>query len=103
MKINVLSKDTTTNIFDLVTHINKTTNMTALVLPHKKDEYFVIRIESFENADINMTIDTDSVDSMESMYCTCSNCKTQFAMQCNAARKISHCPYCGNKVNIREI
>ena len=35
MKIDVLSKDTIVNIFDLVTYINKSSNMTALVLPEK--------------------------------------------------------------------
>lgn len=48
MKIDVLSKDTIVNIFDLVTYINKSSNMTALVLPEKnKDGYYIIRIESF--------------------------------------------------------
>lgn len=48
MKIEVLSKDTVGNIFELVTNINKTSNLTALVLPKlNKDGYYVIRIESF--------------------------------------------------------
>jgi len=48
MKIEVLSKDTIANIFDLVTHINKSSNMTALVLPEtNKDGYYIIRVESF--------------------------------------------------------
>lgn len=47
MKIEVLSKDTIANIFDFVTYINKSHNMTALVLPElNKDGYYVIRIES---------------------------------------------------------
>ncbi len=47
MKIDVLSKDTVSNIYDLVTHINKLSNMTALVLPKKSnDGYYIIRIES---------------------------------------------------------
>jgi len=46
MKIEVLSNDAIGNIFAFVTYINKSPNMTALVLPEPKDGYFVIRIES---------------------------------------------------------
>lgn len=49
MKIDVLSSDTVGNIFDLVTKINKTLNLTALVLPERsKEGHYVIRIESLE-------------------------------------------------------
>ncbi|GAA0082851.1 hypothetical protein [Clostridium sp. CTA-6] len=49
MKINVLSKDTIGNIFELVTNINKTSNLTASVLHERnKEGYYIIRIESLE-------------------------------------------------------
>lgn len=51
MKIDVLSKDTVGNIFELVTNINKTLNLTALVLPERnKEGYYIIRIESLEDS-----------------------------------------------------
>lgn len=49
MKIDVLSKDTAENIYELVTNINKTPNLTALVLHERNAEnYYVIRIESLK-------------------------------------------------------
>ena len=47
MKIEVLSKAYTGDILELITYINKTDNLTALLLPETdKDGNFVIRIES---------------------------------------------------------
>lgn len=52
MKIDVLSKDTVGNIFELVTMINKTINMTATVLQERsKDGSYIIRIESLEESE----------------------------------------------------
>lgn len=52
MKIDLLSKETISNIFELVININKTSNLTALVLPERdKNGYYIIRIETLNTED----------------------------------------------------
>jgi hypothetical protein len=49
MEIKLMSKDTASNIMQFVTSINKTPNMTAIVLPAlTEDGYKVIKVESLE-------------------------------------------------------
>lgn len=50
MKIDVMSKDTPNNTYELVTNINKTQNLTARILPERnKDGSYIIRIETLRN------------------------------------------------------
>jgi len=49
MKIKVTSNDTMSNIMDLITYINKSNNLTALLLPIRdNDGRNVIVIESLD-------------------------------------------------------